>query len=376
MIHLEDNWLDDSDSMVFVIHSDALKNGAHLFKSHGAKYTAESAIPFAGGCMNWNTNTLQALLDSTMGVGSHANSSDAYVFTKFLVDGLVGPANNRGVSGGCSPSDTEGSNNWIDSAYQAGFEYVNGIVHYSFLNIPLAERPGMVTDWAIIDSLGHYPVPPDFTERIYPHRASSGFDWLNETTGPVVMLTGSIGELSSLSEGYHNCAPNCVLDSADIDSLVTAINLAVNLSSNTEKLTMIYVHNPLRLFVPQNDIFYEYLFESLLPLKNDGKIEYVTFGEAYDNFIECEAASINENARLRFSVYPNPSFGMLTLDLSPYSHGTIVLSDMLGKEVLRKPFASGKVVLNLGYLLSKGSYIAKVLNDEGNVISVEKLIYQ
>ena len=75
-------------------------------------------------------------------------------------------------------------------------------------------------------------------------------------------------------------------------------------------------------------------------------------------------------------LFPNPSNAIITLTLAQHSNGQIILTDILGKEVLSKSFTANEVQLNLKSLESKGTYFAKVLDSDGNVIAIKKLIYQ
>ena len=86
--------------------------------------------------------------------------------------------------------------------------------------------------------------------------------------------------------------------------------------------------------------------------------------------------SINEYDNATVKLYPNPTNGWVTLSLSKTSNGQVILTDLLGKEVLSKRFTSNEVQLNLKSLESKGTYFIKVLNSTGNVIAIKKLIYQ
>ena len=75
-------------------------------------------------------------------------------------------------------------------------------------------------------------------------------------------------------------------------------------------------------------------------------------------------------------VFPNPSNDIITITLDQYSNGQIILTDILGKEFLRKTFTSNEVQINLKSLEYNGTYFAKVLDSAGNVIAIKKLIYQ
>ena len=86
--------------------------------------------------------------------------------------------------------------------------------------------------------------------------------------------------------------------------------------------------------------------------------------------------SINEYDNAAVKIYPNPTNGWFTLSLSNTTSGRVILTDLLGKEVLIKSFTSNEVQLNLKSLEATGTYFAKVLDADGNVIAIRKLIYQ
>lgn len=85
--------------------------------------------------------------------------------------------------------------------------------------------------------------------------------------------------------------------------------------------------------------------------------------------------SIKELNSSLVKLFPNPSYDIITLTLAHHSNGQIILTDILGKEVLNKSFSSNQVVLDLKRLSSKGIYFAKVLDLDGYVIDIKKLIY-
>ncbi|MDG1658903.1 MAG: T9SS type A sorting domain-containing protein, partial [Crocinitomicaceae bacterium] len=86
--------------------------------------------------------------------------------------------------------------------------------------------------------------------------------------------------------------------------------------------------------------------------------------------------SIGELNNSLVKLFPNPSNDIITLTLAQHSNGQLILTDILGKEVLSKSFISNEVQLNLKSLASKGTYFVKVLDSDGNVIAIKKLIYQ
>ena len=87
-------------------------------------------------------------------------------------------------------------------------------------------------------------------------------------------------------------------------------------------------------------------------------------------------ASIGELNSSLVTLFPNPSNGHITLTLAQHSNGQIILTDILGKEVLSKRFTTNEVQVNIKRLAAKGTYFAKILDSNGNVIAIKKLIYQ
>ena len=75
-------------------------------------------------------------------------------------------------------------------------------------------------------------------------------------------------------------------------------------------------------------------------------------------------------------LFPNPSDNIINFNLKNHTHGQIILTDILGEEMLIKNYNSNQVLLDLNRLKSKGTYFAKVLDFDGNVIAIKKLIYQ
>ena len=369
MIHIEDNWADDTNEDIFNLHALQLRNAVDFVKPYGAKFTAECAIPFALGCNIWGDNVLQSLIDSTMGVGSHANSSKDYAITKHLVDNLIGASENRGISGGATLSDGETVNNWVDSAFNAGFAYVDGGVFIMYLQIPQEERPNNVSDDDIIDSLYHDPAPADFEERVHPHRVNSAFTWHTDTIGPILLLTGSLGEIASIAEGRHSCSPSCVLDSTDVDSIIVSINQAISISEMSNKITVVYMHTPLNTYTPQKKHIYQYLFESLEPLVNLGKLEYKTQADIYDSFLACEALKIEKDFKqTNMQIYPNPSNGILHINLQNYKGKTVhfEILNLTGQTILSKTSTSSKTTIDLTQF-SKGVYFLRLLTDNESI---------
>ncbi|OQX84175.1 hypothetical protein B6D60_09670, partial [candidate division KSB1 bacterium 4484_87] len=373
MIHLEEDWNDNVNENLFRYHARQLRQGASLFKRFGAKFTAESALPFAQGCVNFGDNVLQALLDSTMGVGSHSGKTALYRETKSAVDNLVGAENNRGVSGGFNPTERL---DWAQEAANCGFKYIDGPVYFCYLMVPREQRPDQVSDQEIIDSLYHDPVPPDFAERIHPHRIQSATTFPTDTTGPILFLTGSLGELGSLAEGRKNCFPYCEFNKADVDTFVAKVRQAVELAEPND-FTVVYCHTPLKLYKPEYEWLFEKMFNGLAGLVDSSLVEYVTQGEIYDHFLEWEqTTSIFKNQSnfpqsfSLFQNYPNPFNSETVIRYQLPASGNVELSiyNGIGQKI--------RTLLNSSQPSGNHSTTWDGKDDWGNPVSSGIYIYQ
>ncbi len=368
MIHLEDEWQDSSNINAFNNHVNGLKLAVSFVKPYNARFTAEASYQFARACVKWNNNILQEMIDSSMGVGCHAGKSSYYKLAKNEVDKLVSPNMNLGVSGGMGPGDTLNTNNWVDSADVAGLKYVDGPTYFAYLQVPISDRPNNESDSLILNELYHDPVPPDFSERIFPHKVSSAFTWNKDTTGNILLLTGSLGEFTAISEGRSNCFPNCVLDSADVDTVINYVSLAIQLAKQKNKPAVVYMHTPLKLYKPQNKKFFDYLFQSLQQFVISGDLEYKTQLEIYQAINTCSNTSSilthsSDNVKIITS-------GENIKIISKHKIHGIIITNILGETLYKTSVNSYKVSISNSF--SPGVYFVEIINSKG--IFVKKFL--
>ena len=86
--------------------------------------------------------------------------------------------------------------------------------------------------------------------------------------------------------------------------------------------------------------------------------------------------SIIEQTNSLINLYPNPTSDFVTISLDNKSKGQVIVLDLLGKVVLNKQFNSNQIQLSLKSIESKGTYLVKIIDSNGNVIANKKLIYQ
>jgi len=72
-------------------------------------------------------------------------------------------------------------------------------------------------------------------------------------------------------------------------------------------------------------------------------------------------------------IYPNPSTGIINIDLRKSFIKQLIVHDLLGKEVFYEKFADDKNTTQLNLLHLKGLYLVSVYDDIG-LIRTEKLI--
>ncbi len=291
MTHMEGNFKDDEVEALFNKHVEQLRWAMDLFDEYGAKMTIESEQSFAKANVNWDLNFLKEVVDRGHGVGTHADFGaheepalsveeliQKFKENKALVDALVGAENNRGVSGG------QGITDWVLGASGAGFEYMDGVTGFAYLSMPLSARPDSTwTDIYITEVAYHNPIPPEFADRIYPFILKDATDLVPDEDGIMTVLSGDIGELSSLAEGRETCGTKCIFDADDVQSFLDSIEEADAIRDPT-RFTRINIHIPAVLFKKENEILLRSLLAGIQTYVDNGTVQWATQGEAYDEF--------------------------------------------------------------------------------------------
>lgn len=288
MTHLEGGWTQALEARPFFDRqADLLRRAYDLAQAYDAIITIESEIPMAEAMIKWDDNLLQEALDRGQGVGTHCDIDPRKDFTlsqmiqefaqrKAAVDALVDPDENLGCAGGGGPSD------WFAGAVGAGFKYLDGIVGFHYLALPLSERPDGWTDSAIAQEYYHYAAPAD-DSRFYPFFISHvGFE--EETVGDLVISAGDIGAIQSIAEldgeeGWEgDCEGPCEFTQEDVDVLVDRIKSVVA-TRDTTRLMKLQVYIATKYYA---DPDMEYFFQEMHRLQEEGIITWASQKQVYE----------------------------------------------------------------------------------------------
>ena len=89
----------------------------------------------------------------------------------------------------------------------------------------------------------------------------------------------------------------------------------------------------------------------------------------------CGIVSVDEPTTHSISVYPNPSFTQITVELSelPLKNTVLAIYNINGQELITQQLTDSKTEINF-YHLPTGIYIVKVWNDKN--VMVQKVIKQ
>lgn len=274
-------------------YNTKLQEAIDLYSDYGAKITVESELSYINAADTYGNGLLSYALQHGHGVGSHCDMSSninsyteevsEYTTRKNAIDQVVGSSNNLGCSGGWSKT------NWAQAAFEAGFSYLSAPVMLSYLAVPYAHRPinsqtgQPYTDDEINNVYYHDPVPIDSSDRFYPRMLKDTQDLDDDGEG-IVLLTGSLGEISSLYEGRKNCFPNCTLSEDDTDYIISEIKNFYN-SKDESKHSLIYIHFPHSTIKSDADLeIIETWLGKMQELQDQGIIEWKTMKESYEEY--------------------------------------------------------------------------------------------
>ncbi len=271
MIHLE-GWGDDKNEAKFEQHVRIVREWASLFETYGAKLTWESK-ELTDGIIQWGDNVLLEMQQRGHGVGVHADIGGQlnYNCARFAGDlraekeqleslGVIV----RHLSGNTSHCD------WVTASVDAGYLFTTGIVSYSVMSMPEAQRPPEYRDCKT-PSECHDVIPAELAERIHPWRANSGLDWLtHDPNGQLVILAES-GEMPT--------------QMADIDAFIAELEAAIALSE-PGKVNIYYVGKSIGSPVETEVV--EAWLQRIQPYVQLGQVQWMTLPEMYEAYVQWE----------------------------------------------------------------------------------------
>ncbi|MBM3151241.1 MAG: hypothetical protein FJZ96_03400 [Chloroflexi bacterium] len=298
MTHMEGNWDDDTQELVFLNHVEKLRYGMTLAEEYDAILTVESEKPFARANDIWDLNIMAEVEARGHGVGTHCDIgfktppttaeeySTQFANNKALVDALVGAEDNLGCSGGGSVND------WAIAASLAGFKYIDGLVSMHYLSMPLENRPSSLwTDDFIRSGNHHYNAPEDLYQRIYLYGVADAQDFVADPDPVIVISSGELGLLQAIAEqgretgGTGGDDKDYILDQADVDALVDVI-LEVDRNRDRSKVAKLCPYLPANIFVPENETVLRYFFSEMQTLAEQGIITWASQRQVYEAYLD------------------------------------------------------------------------------------------
>jgi len=90
--------------------------------------------------------------------------------------------------------------------------------------------------------------------------------------------------------------------------------------------------------------------------------------------IEC--LGVTEEELNLILVYPNPAHDNVTITTGEITSGQIIITDALGREIMRLTISSNSTIISLENMASRGTYFVSLLNEDGEILVVEKLVIE
>jgi len=288
MTHLEGSTPYNSNENVFNNVIVKLEGAMALASKYDALMTIESEKPFALACVDFNRNFLAEVLAAGHGVGTHCDigvpepdQTTLEEFTasaaenKSLVDGLTGPENNLGCSGGGGYLD------WVLGLKGAGFSYVNATVGMAYLCMDESALPDGMSKQYIKSKESHTPAPFELLDRIYARMLKDAKNFEHDAEGGLVLLGGGLGR----PDAQFNNEKDQIFTTEDVDALVTTIQ-AVDKDRDPSRFARLNVHLSVEHLSPQNSEVLEYFYSSLQKLQQEGVIQWETEAGTYHAYMD------------------------------------------------------------------------------------------
>ncbi|NOQ75715.1 MAG: PKD domain-containing protein [Crocinitomix sp.] len=98
------------------------------------------------------------------------------------------------------------------------------------------------------------------------------------------------------------------------------------------------------------------------------------YNTATINVVDCLGLPTSEVYNI--SIYPNPSQGLITITTGHVEKGTILIKDVLGKNIAAVNFNSNKFTFDLNDFQARGTYFVEFYDENQNLMAVKKVLKQ
>ncbi len=104
----------------------------------------------------------------------------------------------------------------------------------------------------------------------------------------------------------------------------------------------------------------------------DGTCSY--FNTYTVNVVDC--LGLQDEDKYEIGIYPNPSNGLITITTGHVEKGTIMIKDVLGKNIASANFNSNKFTFDLNNFQARGTYFVEFYDENQNLITIKKVLKQ
>lgn len=92
------------------------------------------------------------------------------------------------------------------------------------------------------------------------------------------------------------------------------------------------------------------------------------------NVIDC--LGLNDENIGNVNIYPNPTNGLITINIGNIDQGIIEVKDVLGRSIVQVPFNSNQLTVDLSDFQARGTYFVEFKDENGNLMTVKRVVKQ
>ena len=89
-----------------------------------------------------------------------------------------------------------------------------------------------------------------------------------------------------------------------------------------------------------------------------------------------ECTGLTNFNTITIDLYPNPTNGQFTLQMDKIINGSVEIINNIGQVVIDKTIKETNLQFDLSKENSRGVYLIKVYSEEGELLKLEKILYQ